>query len=460
MKQLNFWFILTVMPTIAVSASQWSNTENTLKNTTTEQKRLTDTLKLEDIVLHTERNGIMYFNISITEKLSGFTSDSIFINYGYLFDIGKHNELRHNVQNYYYDNKGNFVTIDYYNLYHKSFHGVQNWAYCKSLNHVVTECKLMQYTKSFDADTTFIVTKEEAIDSAIAYYRKFMKYKSNDFLWESWFPSTFEYYYPEVKDFKAACRPQVLYTCVYDNNGKDVFTYCVSITFFPSMKSVHIWVDTQNGEVINKVHKAWNTNPYFISNTEKSYSSTEYLSLDEISFYSSNSGDIYFRNDVINEIASFTGNGLILNHGYLFDIGKDNELRLKEVKTNDYHDGKMTRYQYALYHKGYLIHNWAATYEDWERRDDEFSFRKYHLDIDTTLNITAEEAKNIVLSALSKDIVVYNINSNLEANNKLGDYKLYFVVSLLSYSPTFDSREILIDPKSGEIRANYSTINY
>ena len=78
MKRFNIWLIFGIISLIAVTcASQW-NSKSTLNTKEKVLKEARDTLKLEDLVLHTDQNGIMYFNTSITEKLPGFTGDSMF----------------------------------------------------------------------------------------------------------------------------------------------------------------------------------------------------------------------------------------------------------------------------------------------------------------------------------------------------------------------------------------------
>ena len=123
MKNFNLWFIFSLIAIFAMTcASQWNIThEDTAQPNTlyTDEPTEHDTIKLADIVSYTDRDGVMYFDTNKTKHLHGFTGDSIMFYYGYLFDVGEHNELRFERKSLYRQTRE--VTTYFYSLYHKGY---------------------------------------------------------------------------------------------------------------------------------------------------------------------------------------------------------------------------------------------------------------------------------------------------------------------------------------------------
>jgi hypothetical protein len=124
-----------------------------------------DTVKLADILLYTDRDGIMYFDTNKTKYLHGFTGDSIMFYYGYLFDLGKHNEAHIKGVNKNRYNPKLKINTYFYNIYHKGFYAIQNAAYIKEHNGTVFTCFIKKY--DFNIDTEVKINESEVIEIAL-----------------------------------------------------------------------------------------------------------------------------------------------------------------------------------------------------------------------------------------------------------------------------------------------------
>lgn len=121
MKQFNLWFILSLIVVLAMTcASQLKPTSN-IYTASIDTQTEHDTIKLADIIDYTDRDGVMHFDTNKTKHLHGFTGDSIIHYYGYLFDVGEHNELKfdkiYNVQVQAFGNYNRYL----YTLKHKGY---------------------------------------------------------------------------------------------------------------------------------------------------------------------------------------------------------------------------------------------------------------------------------------------------------------------------------------------------
>ena len=176
MKQFNIWLIFGLVSFITVTcASQWKS-ERTSNAKEGLSKEVGDTLKLEDLVLYTDEMGVMYFNTSITQKLLGFTGDSMFINYGYLFDIGEHNKMEfQGMTTRPVSKMGTYKTF-WYNLHHKGFYAVRNAAHFVEKNGRLTEFWYKKY--DMNVDTTAIRTQTTMLAAIKPETEKYKTYQA------------------------------------------------------------------------------------------------------------------------------------------------------------------------------------------------------------------------------------------------------------------------------------------
>ncbi len=230
MKRFNIWLIFGIISLIAVTcASQW-NSKSTLNTKEKVLKEARDTLKLEDLVLHTDQNGIMYFNTSITEKLPGFTGDSMFINYGYLFDIGEHNEMQ--LREFISDYDG-YKTFRY-NLYHKGIYAVFNAAHFVEENGRLTKFWYQKYDINVDINNTISI--EKAIKVALN------KIDAESYAWEN------EFWEKKAKDLDTTFYPSPkLVIKKYETNYKLIYDFIVSVSV---VDNYIVQIDAKTGELI------------------------------------------------------------------------------------------------------------------------------------------------------------------------------------------------------------------
>ncbi|MFK7950570.1 MAG: M4 family metallopeptidase [Saprospiraceae bacterium] len=173
MKQFNLWFILALIAVLAMTCASQLKTDNTyavLTDTIPEQ----DTIKLDDIIQQVDRDGIIHFDTNKTKHLHGFTGDSIVHYYGYLFDIGEHNELQLAKVSYKKRKAfGNYHRY-LYTLKHKGYPLNGFFARFDVKNNKVFRGGFQKL--SIDIDTSQIKSKETVLES-IKYITK--KYKTS-----------------------------------------------------------------------------------------------------------------------------------------------------------------------------------------------------------------------------------------------------------------------------------------
>jgi hypothetical protein len=169
MKNFNLWFILTLIAIFAMTcASQWNITHRKTAQTNTFYTAPTehDTVKLADILLYTDRDGVMHFDTNKTKHLHGFTGDSIVHYYGYLFDVGEHNDLRFESKittDYNYAGK---ITTYFYSLYHKGYYCKKVAANFDAKDNQLFSASIRKF--DLDVDTSISLTKEDVISIAKA----------------------------------------------------------------------------------------------------------------------------------------------------------------------------------------------------------------------------------------------------------------------------------------------------
>ena len=241
MKQFNLWFILALIAVLATTcASQLQTTDYTYTVQTDTipdhslPRELGDTIKLEDILLYTDRDGVMYFDTNKTKHLHGFTGDSIVHYYGYLFDVGKHNELRFQSKittDYKYKGK---ITTYFYSLYHKGY-------FCKRVVASFGEKGNQIFEGSFskfdlDIDTIIKIKKEATVEIAKNNLDE-KRYAWEEKGWENF-----------------ATKPEPNLVIKEVSKNKYRLAYEGYYTVLP-LKTYLIHIDAQTGEVISK---KWN----------------------------------------------------------------------------------------------------------------------------------------------------------------------------------------------------------
>lgn len=235
MKHFNIWLIIAILALLAVTcASQWSKKHDVLndKNTTD----LTDTLKLEDIVLYTDKDGEMYFDTSKVKELPDFTGDKIFDKYGHLFDIGEHNTLKlGSIQKSEYNSshkeKGYF-----YDLYHKGYYAISDAIYVEEINGILTSIYIKDYT--FDINENININKKEAIDIALK------EIPSESYAWEH------EYWEKQAKEMGKTFYPKPqLIVKKYNESYQLVYDVEVSVSVIETYKVV---INPTSGKVLEK----------------------------------------------------------------------------------------------------------------------------------------------------------------------------------------------------------------
>jgi Zn-dependent metalloprotease len=233
MKNFNLWFILSLIAIFAMTcASQWNIThEDTAQSNTlyTDEPTEHDTIKLADIVSYTDRDGVMYFDTNKTKHLHGFTGDSIMFYYGYLFDVGEHNELRFERKSLYRQTRE--VTTYFYSLYHKGYFCKRVAANFGEKGKQIFEGSFSKF--DFDIDTSISVTKEKAILIAKAAIPE------KEYAWEKEGWEAF------------ANAPNPILTIHEVANNEYRLTYTFSLTVFP-FKIYDFIIDAQTGEILRK----------------------------------------------------------------------------------------------------------------------------------------------------------------------------------------------------------------
>lgn len=230
MKQFNLWFILALIAVLAMTCASQLKTDHTytvLNDTIPEH----DTIKLEDILLLTDHRGVMYFDTNKTKHLHGFTGDSIIHYYGYLFDVGEHNELKFQSKittNYKYKGK---ITTYFYSLYHKGY-------FCKKVAASFGEKGNQIFEGSFskfdlDVNTNISITNEKAILIAKAAVSE------KEYAWEK-------------EGWEAFARaPNPILTIHETEKNKYQLTYTLALTVFP-FKIYDLIIDANTGEILRK----------------------------------------------------------------------------------------------------------------------------------------------------------------------------------------------------------------
>jgi Zn-dependent metalloprotease len=228
MKKFNLCFILSlIVISVIASASQWNIThEYTAQSNTlyTDEPTEHDTIKLSDILSYTDRDGVMHFDTNKTKHLHGFTGDSIIHYYGYLFDVGEHNELRlRNPEMREYSR--NYKTFQY-NLYNKDIYAVFNAAYFIEIDGKLSKCWYKKH--EINVDTNSILSKEKVLNSITD---ETSKYKVS----------------PEYP-----ISPELIIKKI---DGEYKLVYEIGITSFIPLAMRSITVDAITSEIISNVSK-------------------------------------------------------------------------------------------------------------------------------------------------------------------------------------------------------------
>ena len=230
MKQFNLWFTLSLIAILAMTCASQLKTDKTYTvpiDIETER----DTIKLEDILLHTDRDGIMYFDTNKTKHLHGFTGDSIVHYYGYLFDVGEHNELKFQSKittDYKYKGK---ITTYFYSLYHKGYFYKRVAANFGEKGNQIFEGSLRKF--DLNIDTSISITKEKAISIAKAAVLE------KEYAWEKEGWETF------------AKAPNPILTIHEVENNKSQLTYTLSLSVLP-YKIYDLIINAKTGKIVRK----------------------------------------------------------------------------------------------------------------------------------------------------------------------------------------------------------------
>lgn len=253
MKQFNLWFILALIAVLAMTcASQLQPTDHTTYTVLTDTQPEHDTIKLEDILLYTDRDGIMYFDTNKTKHLHGFTGDSIVHYYGYLFDIGEHNELkflRKITIDYEYAGK---ITTYFYSLYHKGYFCERVAANFEAKDNQLFSASLSNY--QLDIDTVVTTNKNEAIETVVEYYRP-MTSSNFQFLWESPYKEQIKNLFALRGDtIEPSLYPATAILEMRPLKGKLQLAYKVPISFYPKMEGYNVFVHPKTKEILD-IHR-------------------------------------------------------------------------------------------------------------------------------------------------------------------------------------------------------------
>lgn len=180
------------------------------------------------------------------------------------------------------------------------------------------------------------------------------------------------------------------------------------------------------------------------------------IKLEDILLYTDRDGVMYFDTNKTKHLHGFTGDSIVHYYGYLFDVGERNELKKGRVSTVNYKiAGEITKYRYDLYHKNYLYKRTSAYFEEQSGLITMAKFRRYDLNIDTTMVITESEAKKKAINDMPENIKVWQVKVNKKIKKVDEVDKLMYAVSIWSFAP-MNHQEVLIDPKNGKICGNYS----
>lgn len=245
--------LLAILTFTGLTAFLWTNLPTKAITTTLQQPTpiwdIEDTtrIKLEDIVLY-RNDGEMFFDTNKTKKLHGFTGDSIIHYYGYLFDVGEHNDLRlerkTNIDKVHYGTSQTF----FYELYSK---GYPTTVVCASFDHTNGILASGSFRSlHLDLDTSTQISKQQAVEYAIQYYRPKLK-KGELFSWES--PSTTILKKMLLKtgdSTEYSFYPEVIGRNIMPNKDKYCLAYKVPIGIYPGTSGVFIWVDPRNGDIV------------------------------------------------------------------------------------------------------------------------------------------------------------------------------------------------------------------
>lgn len=250
MKNFNLWFILALIAIFAMTcASQWDITHRNTAQTNTFYTAPTehDTVKLADILLYTDRDGVMYFDTNKTKHLHGFTGDSIMFYYGYLFDVGEHNELRFEMK---YSNNWHYgkETTYFYNLYHKGYLLAPSIVSSNILGgQLYQSASGLDRYRDVDVDTTVKISPKAAFDVAMEESRKILKEVGLEkFIWEY---ENFKRYTP-INDVNFI-KKNLTIKKDEKNNYRLAYRIEVMISTI-TMTAYEYFIDAQTGEVITK----------------------------------------------------------------------------------------------------------------------------------------------------------------------------------------------------------------
>lgn len=188
-------------------------------------------------------------------------------------------------------------------------------------------------------------------------------------------------------------------------------------------------------------------------------------------------GDIMYFNSKVENLSKFTGDSIFYYYNHLFDLGEHNQMRFRRKQEFKDRIEPTTRYQYDLYHKGYLLSEKAAFFYIIDNKIKKGAVRiPSYVNIDTSVNVSKDEAIEFALKAIPAKVYAWDEpsweedaksngesfypNPKLIITRKLGNNNFELIYKIDIYVMPWKKYIVELSPKTGAVIKVYQDISY